>query len=297
MLSVLIPVYRYDVRDLVNELHRQCTALSIPFEIRLLDDGSGDKSCLTNKEVEQLSNVVWTELAKNIGRSKVRNSLAKSAKYEWLWFLDCDGDARVNPTLARTFWEEKDANTLLSGGRIYQANPPENHTLFLHWLWGSQRELLDPEIRMKDPVTTFLSNNFFLHKSLLECVPFDSYFHGYGYEDTFFAAELIHAGYKIKHIKNPVLHAGLENAKDFLKKIEESLDNLSRLKDRCEEKNIPFPVKSKLMKAYRVLNFPLVRPLFSRWFSRNLPYWKIQLLGKSPDLKTFDLYRLGFLLD
>lgn len=296
MLSVLIPVYRYDVRDLVKELHRQCSALPTPFEIRLLDDGSGEQFCVINREISSLSHVVWEELAKNTGRSSVRNTLASKALYEWLWFLDCDGDARVNPKLAAQFWAQRKENTLLSGGRVYQEHAPSDHRLYLHWLWGSQRELLDPAIRMKDPVTHFLSNNFFLHKSLLASVPFDTYFHGYGYEDTFFAAEIVKAGYSIEHINNPVLHAGLEPAKEFLKKIEESLDNLHRLKDRCEDKGVAFPVKSKLMRAYSILNFPLIGWMFRKWISRNLPYWKMELLGKQPSLRIFDWYRLAFMM-
>ena len=297
MLSVLIPVYRYDVRDLIKELHRQCLGLNIPFEIRVLDDGSGEIYCIKNREISNLEHVVLEESSANTGRSKVRNTLAAKARYEWLWFLDCDGDARLNPTLAETFWNARDEKTLISGGRVYQSTPPEDKRLYLHWLWGAQRELLDPAIRMKDPVTTFLSNNFLLHKQILQQVPFDTYFNGYGYEDTFFAAELVQAGYSIQHINNPVVHAGLENARDFLKKIEESLVNLIRLQERCAEKNIRFPVRSKLMLAYKVLHFPIIRPVFARWFSRNLPHWKNQLLGKNPDLRLFDLYRLAFMLD
>ena len=299
MLSVLIPVYRYDVRDLVRELHRQCLRLpgQIPFEIRLLDDGSGESYCKINSELSELEYVVWEESPVNMGRSKVRNAMSEKAKYDWLWFLDCDGDAVINPQLASTFWNARKEDTLISGGRIYQTDAPENERLYLHWLWGSQRELLDPEIRMKDPVTNFLSNNFIIHRSLLEKIPFDTQLLGYGYEDTLFAAELTKAGYKIQHINNPVLHAGLENSKDFLSKIEESLDNLFRLKELCAEKGISFPVRSKLMLLYRLINFPLFRPFFAKWFIRNKPHWRNQLLGKNPSLSIFDLYRLAFLLD
>lgn len=297
MLSVLIPVFRYDVRDLVRELHRQCLQLEIPFEIRLLDDGSGESFCRINSEISELEHVVWEESPVNTGRSKVRNTLSKKAKYDWFWFLDCDGDARVNPELASTFWNARKEDTVISGGRVYQSKAPENERLYLHWLWGSQRELLDPEIRMKDPVTSFLSNNFIIHRTLLEKIPFDTQLVGYGYEDTLFAAELINAGYKIQHIKNPVLHAGLENSKDFLNKIEESLDNLFRLKELCAEKGISFPVRSKLMLLFRLIHFPLFRPFFAKWFIRNQPHWRNQLLGRKPHLRIFDLYRLAYMLN
>lgn len=297
MLSVLIPVFRYDVRDLVRELHRQCLQLEIPFEIRLLDDGSGESFCRINSEISELEDVIWEESPVNTGRSKVRNTLSEKAKYDWFWFLDCDGDARINPQLASTFWNAREEDTLISGGRVYQAEAPENERLYLHWLWGSERELLDPVIRMKDPITSFLSNNFIIHRTLLKKIPFDTQLVGYGYEDTLFAAELINAGYKIQHIKNPVLHAGIENSEDFLNKIEESLDNLFRLKELCAEKGISFPVRSKLMILFRLLHFPLFRLFFAKWFIRNQPHWRNQLLGRKPNLQIFDLYRLAYMLN
>lgn len=296
MLSVLIPVFNTDVRELVIELKRQCLELPIPFEIRLLDDGSQEKYKEINKEISNFEHVAYSELERNSGRSAIRNKLASEAKYEWLWFLDCDGDARVNPHLAKTFWDNKAENTLLSGGRIYQAEAPENKKLLLHWMWGSERELLDPQARMKDPANAFLSNNFIIHASLIEKIPFDTMLFGYGYEDTLFASELLNSGYSIAHINNPVLHAGLEPNDVFLKKIEESIHNLLRLRDICEEKNIAFPVKSKLVTAATILRFPIIKQLIGSWFIRNESIWKLELLGPQPSLRTFDAYRLAVLL-
>lgn len=296
MLSVLIPVYNTDVRELVHELKRQCENLHVPFEIRLIDDRSKEPYKHINQEIAHIENVEYSELEKNIGRSSIRNMLASQAKYEWLWFLDCDGDARVNQQLALTFWSKKNEHSILSGGRIYQSEKPDNYKLLLHWLWGSERELLDPALRMQNPANAFLSNNFILHKSIIQKVPFDTMLFGYGYEDTLFAAEVLKYGFLIEHINNPVLHAGLEENDAFLKKIDESLHNLIRLKDICEEKNVEFPVKSKLVYAARILRFPIIKQLVGNWFIRNESIWKIQLLGKKPSLKTFDAWRLAVLL-
>ena len=296
MMSVLIPVYNTDVRELVHELKRQCATLSLSFEIRLIDDGSTESYKLINQQIANLENVEYSELEKNIGRSAIRNKLASESTFEWLWFLDCDGDARVNPQLASTFWNKKNEHSILSGGRIYQSEKPDNYKLVLHWLWGSQRELLDPEMRMKNPANAFLSNNFILHKSLIETVPFDTMLFGYGYEDTLFAAEVLKHEFHIEHINNPVLHAGLEENEAFLKKIDESIHNLIRLKDICKEKNLEFPVRSKLVLASRILRFPIIKQLFGNWFMRNESIWKIQLLGKEPKLNTFDAWRLAILL-
>lgn len=297
MLSVLIPVYNEDVRSLAKELNSQLSQLSIDFEIRIYDDGSSPEWHALNQELASVSAIVYKELESNIGRSAIRNKLAEEAKFEWLWFLDGDSKVGQNDQLCETFLKEKINNTIVSGGRVYQENPPKNYQLKLHWIWGSERELLNTEERMKDPVNHFLSNNFILPKSVFTQVKFDTLLFGYGYEDTLFAAEAVKSGIKIKHINNPVVHDGLEANDKFLKKIEESLDNLYRLKDICKEKNIPFPVKSKLMLAYRLLSFPIVKQLIGSWFKRNGSIWRIQLMGKNPNLRTFDAYRLSYLLN
>ncbi|MEX1189825.1 MAG: glycosyltransferase [Bacteroidia bacterium] len=297
MLSILIPVFNVDVRELVKDLNQQVSLIGIDFEIRLYDDGSDAKYKSLTNELAEIQSVIIQDSDKNIGRSAIRNKLAKEAQGDWLWFLDCDGKVAQNQNLSSVFWKEKSENQIVSGGRIYQYESPENTKLQLHWLWGSQRELLDSKARMKDPVSHFLSNNFIVHKGLFQKLSFDTLLFGYGYEDTLFAAEAKTKGFEVKHIENPVLHDGLEPADAFLKKIEESLDNLHRLKDICAEKNIQFPVKSKLILAYRILNFPIIRQLFGSWFARNASIWRIQLLGKNPDLKTFDAYRLAYLLN
>ena len=43
MLSILIPVYNFDIIAFVTELHRLCEQEKIPFEIILLDDASDEK--------------------------------------------------------------------------------------------------------------------------------------------------------------------------------------------------------------------------------------------------------------
>jgi glycosyltransferase involved in cell wall biosynthesis len=296
MVSVLIPVYNQEVKALVFELRRQCSGLNVPFEVICLDDGSKEEFKTVNRALTGEANIIYEELTVNLGRSGIRNELVKRAQFPWLWFLDCDADATVNPDLAKNFWAKKGENTLISGGRIYQKEKPSDRSLYLHWLWGSERELLDPGLRMKNLVTSFLSNNFLLHKSILEKVGFDETMTGYGYEDTLFAAELVKAGYKIQHIKNPVMHIGLEPADVFLKKIEESLLNLLRLKEICKLKGLPFPVNSKLYQAYNLLNNSLLRFLLTPYLIKNTGSWRKELLNDSPSLRTFDLYRLAFLL-
>lgn len=293
MLSVLIPVYRVDVTQLVSDLHRQCTALKIPFEIRLLDDYSDQAFRGINQQISKhFSDVYYSENPANLGRSITRNILIQEAKFEWLYFLDCDSDVSQNPELILNFWKQKDEHSLFSGGRIYQKNPPRNPAFYLHWLWGSKRELLDPKLRMRDPVNHFLSNNFIIHRSITNKVQFNPQIKGYGYEDTLFAAELISAGFQIKHIENPLIHAGLDSTLQFINKIEESLINIQRIEELCAEKNIQNPLKSKLISTWESF-----RKFIPTWLVKPfIPILKINLKSKNPSLVIFDLYRLFYLL-
>jgi len=296
-LSVLIPVYQQDVRVLVMELYRQLKATSLSFEISCIDDCSSDEYRIKNRNLlnPEYPEIRYEELKNNLGRSAIRNRLAMTSSGEFLWFLDCDSMVAGNEKLTNCFIEKMKRGVLLSGGRIYQADPPENMAKYLHWLWGSRRELLEPERRMKDSVNHFLSNNFVIHRDDFNQVKFNTALSGYGYEDTFFAYELKVKGIETIHILNPVLHDGLEDSTIFLSKIEESLHNLLRLESMCREQAIGFPLKSKLVQAYQTLCRPLFKP-FALGFTLFLPALRRKLLSPKPALWALDLYRLFYLL-
>jgi glycosyltransferase involved in cell wall biosynthesis len=297
-LSVLIPIYQHDVCVLVEELYRQLKETGVTFEISCLDDYSDEKFRFSNRNLLQAgkSEIRYSELAANTGRSAIRNQLAEQSKGEFLWFLDCDADARVNPNLARNFVDRMKQGCLFSGGRVYQEAPPADPAFYLHWLWGSRRELLDPAQRMRDPVNHFLSNNFVMHRNDFNRVKFNIRLKGYGYEDTFFAYELHRAGIRIEHIRNPLMHIGLERNDHFLEKIRESLHNLHRLEQICQSESIDFPVKSRLIQTYQLLNNPVFRPISKMLAGLFLPLLNRHLIGKNPQLPALDAYRLFSLI-
>ena len=90
MLSILIPTYNYNIFPLVTELVNQAKVLKIEFEIITIDDGSNQFQ-IENHKINHLENCSYTVLSNNIGRSSIRNLLAKKAKFKWLLFLDADG--------------------------------------------------------------------------------------------------------------------------------------------------------------------------------------------------------------
>lgn len=297
MLSILIPVFNYRMEPLVSELIEQCTRLNLSFEIILLDDGSKAEFKAANKALpQQFEAVRYLENSKNEGRSVSRNKLMLEAKGQWFWFLDCDGRAHLNNSLVESFWQQKEEKTLVSGGRIYASEPPADKSKYLHWLWGSTRELLNSKQRMCDPVNNFLSNNFLVSRQLTQSIQFNTRLSGYGYEDTLFAAHCLEGGFQLKHIENPVLHEGLESTEDFIAKIEESLYNLVRLERLCAEERIEMPLNSKLYRAYkntRRIPHVLLDPI-----ARMTCYvLKKRLRNGLHNLFWFDVYRLCYLIN
>jgi hypothetical protein len=144
---------------------------------------------------------------------------------------------------------------------------------------------------MIDPINHFLSNNFLVHRNITSQVKFDHAIRGYGYEDTLFAAELIQKGFSIKHIENPLLHAGLDAFIDFIRKIEESLINIQKIDQICKDRNVTSPLKSKLISAWKKY-----RNVIPPWLPKPfLPMLKLILKGRNANLFAFDLYRLFYL--
>ena len=69
-LSILIPVYDRDVRELLTSLVAMRHDWSGPLEILLLDDASGEEFRALNRELGSWPSVTYRELPHNVGRAK-----------------------------------------------------------------------------------------------------------------------------------------------------------------------------------------------------------------------------------
>jgi len=137
MLSILIPVFNYDMRPIVEDLYHQAKDQSIAFEIICLDDGSSLKFKKLNKHIGFSERIIYRELKENQGRAKIRNTLAKAAKYPWLLFLDCDTGI-PDGNFVKNYLLAIDSADVIVGGRIYSPEPPEDLAYYFHWKYGSQ---------------------------------------------------------------------------------------------------------------------------------------------------------------
>ena len=224
MLSVLIPTYNYNTFFLVKEMHQQLILEDIPFEIICLDDGSKSPLNIQNNDINKLSFSSFKSLEKNIGRSAIRNLLAKKAMYNWLLFLDADVVPAKSNFIKKYLNCFKKDRTVFCGGLLYE-DKKENFRL-LRYKYGKKHEEISLEKRLENPEKFFFTSNFLIQKSVFDSVTFEEKLTEYGREDLLFSIELIKKGYKIEHISNEVYHLGLDKNDLFVSKTKKAMENL-----------------------------------------------------------------------
>jgi glycosyltransferase involved in cell wall biosynthesis len=291
MISICIPVFNFDVRQLVCDLHQQSTDAGIRFEILLVDDCSDDQYKLFNRELSSLQNVVYEELPENIGRSRIRNLMAEKAKYTSIIFLDCDVKI-FNQEFITNYINEIESNFIVCGGHVYSELKPGPDEL-LHWKYGKERESRDHLIRQKSPYNSFMTGNFLISKKLFSSFTFNETLVGYGHEDTLFGFELKINKVAVKHIKNPVIHLGLDDKIVFLEKNRQGIKNLIRIyHSLLGDKD--FVKMIRLLGIYNKVRIWKLTWLVVRIFSLLEKALERNLLGPTPKLIFFDFYKLGY---
>lgn len=290
MLSILIPVFNYDVRQLVHELRRQAGSFSAEWEILCFDDGSEQSWKAKNRQLDALPGVRYRELPENLGRSRIRNLLADEARGAYLLFLDCDSEVPDGSYLQR-YAAQLHPGTLLYGGRAYQPSPPEEAALCFHWLYGSRREAQPASMREVQPYQSFMTNNFLIPRAIFQQIRFDERLLQYGHEDTLFGLELKKTGVRILHLDNPLVHAGLEPVDVFLAKTRQGIQNLAFLYRSGSEAD------TRLLRFYRRLRRWVGLGLLRHALRFCRPAMARQLHSSHPSLLLFDLYKFSLLLD
>jgi hypothetical protein len=289
MLSILIPIYNYNVFPLVEQLHKQCLECRIDFEILCFDDFSVVENP-SNTKINQLQNCQFKILEHNIGRSAIRNLLAKNASFENLLFLDADTLPLDYQFVSRYLKQINQEEKVVYGGIKYQVKKPENAKIF-RWTYGVNREALTLENRKKNVYLSLLTLNFMIKKSIFEKVKFNVKIPNLRHEDTLFSFDLKKQKIKIIHIENPVLHLGLDDFEIAIKKEKQSIIALKNL----IENNLISNDYVSISRVYLKIKKYKISFIF-RYFYKiaEKPLLK-NLSSTNPSLLVFDLFRLGFL--
>jgi glycosyltransferase involved in cell wall biosynthesis len=285
-LSILIPIYNQAVEPLVQELSQQASLLNCPFEIICLDDASTRQDTLNaNKQLGSIPGVCYEVLPTNKGRSAIRNILASKAQHSHLLFLDCDS-VLASPDFVQLYWQQAAAAPIICGGTIYSASPAP-HPYTLHWLAGSVREVEPVEHRNKAPYKSFKFNNVFISKEAFMAIQLDEQISTYGHEDTKFGFEAASRSFQVLHIHNPVLHAGLTTADEFLGRAAEAVYNLAQM-----YKLHGLAADTRLVQTWKTLANSGLSTLFCLCYDRIKPLLLRNLNSSAPRLFYFDLYKL-----
>lgn len=293
MLSICIPVYNFDVTELVNELIRQSSQTNYPVEVLVFDDYSQEYYRSKNSCLAQLPNVSYLEFDFNIGRSRIRNRLGDFAKGEWLLFLDCDTIPET-PNFIKNYINKLGKAKVIYGGRTYWRKPTHSE-LTLRWKYGIKRECTKAILRQNNPYKSFMSSNFVIEKDTFSKVRFNEDLSGYGHEDTLLGIELKHSGFNILHIDNPTRHLGLESSTDFMEKTTQAVLNLARILNMMPNSRLEIEKSIKLLNIFRIArHMGLLYPL--RWISKVFtPMILKHLSGNNPSVNIFDVYKLSLL--
>ena len=294
-VSICIPVYNFDIRELVSDLKKEIEAQQFNVEIILIDDDSETKFKQINNEIQgQVDQFIY--LNKNIGRSQIRNLFLTYSTGDYLLFLDCDGKITEDNFLSSyiQFIETNSETKVVYGGRDVSEVPPDREH-FLRWKFATERENLPVTLRIKKPFLSFQTNNFIIKKEVLEKIRFNPEFQKYGYEDLLFAMDLKSEGVKVDHIQNPIFNNDLEDNKLYLEKVEESVDSLSKmLADRQLNSTLS---EVKLVKAYNKIKGVGLKTLFNVFFRLSKGRVEKKLLRGNTSLRYLDFYKLGLLLN
>jgi glycosyltransferase involved in cell wall biosynthesis len=288
MLSILIPVYNYNIFSLAETLYNQVLRCNISFEIICLDDRS-EIFLTDNEKINQFENCSYSILEKNIGRSAIRNLLAEKAIYENLLFLDADTIPVENDFISTYISQITNTEKVIFGGILYQNTKPSTDQ-FLRWFYGNKREALSNLERNKNPYISFLTLNFLISKSVFSKVQFNENIPNLRHEDTLFSFELMQNKIEIIHIDNPVYHLGIEDSETFLRKSEEAVIGLKNLVDS----RLITSDYVRLSHYFQIIKKYYLQPLVAFGFKIFKPFFLKQLLSKKPSLFLFDLYRLGY---
>ena len=289
MISVLIPVYNYNVVRLVTTIHKQLQLCSVPFEIICLDDASEQELV---KENSSITNLEFTTLLKsevNIGRTNSRQLLSEKANFEWLLFIDADVIPKSELFISNYLNCITSNYEAIYGGFAYYEDRPDSDYM-LRWMYGKTHEQIPAKDRNKKPYKVIISANFMIKKSVFLTINSQIAQKGYGF-DNFFAALLKMKNIKVFHIDNEVYHLGIETSSSYLRKKEKAAETLLSLHKANKIDNH----QNDLLHAFIKLKRYKLNGIFSMFYKGFKTFMRKNLLSNHPSMKYLQLYRLSYM--
>jgi glycosyltransferase involved in cell wall biosynthesis len=291
MISLLIPVFDYDIVALVHSMKSALGKVPEFCEILIGDDGSSAEYTEKYRSLEGDGvKVIFSE--KNIGRAAIRNRLALEAKGDFLLFIDADV---MLPGTAEAYilkWlPVMTVSRVICGGTLYHESAPEDPDKLLRWKYGKSKEQRKAAERNKHPHASFSTFNVLIDKSVFSKIRFNEELKQYGHEDTLLGYQLKKAGINILHIDNGLMHEGLESNREFLNKTKLGIENLSKLFDNVTDKKA-FSETVRILRVYNRLRFFRLTRILAKIFIMYRDRMEIRLDSSNISLRLFDFYKM-----
>jgi glycosyltransferase involved in cell wall biosynthesis len=291
-ISLLIPVFNYDIIALVHSMKSAMGKVPGFYEILIGDDGSSAEFGEKYRSLES-DNVKVICSEKNIGRAAIRNRLALEAKGDFLLFIDADV---MLPGTAEAYilrWLPfVNMSRVICGGTLYHESAPGDPDKLLRWKYGKWREQKSAAERNKHPHAAFSTFNVLIEKSVFSKIRFNEELKQYGHEDTLLGYQLKKAGIGILHIDNGLMHEGLESNRDFLNKTKLGIENLSQLYDKVTDKRA-FSETVLMLQIYNRLKFFGLTRILAAIFIRYRDQMEIRLDSSHISLLLFAFYKMS----
>jgi glycosyltransferase involved in cell wall biosynthesis len=291
-ISLLIPVFDYDLIALVYSMKSAMGKVPEFCEILIGDDGSSTEYHKKYSSLET-ENVKVISSNKNIGRAAIRNKLALEAKGDFLLFIDADV---MLPGTAEAYilkWlPYMNDSRVICGGTLYHDSAPGDPDKLLRWKYGKWREQKSAVERNKHPHAGFSTFNVMIEKSVFEKIRFNEELKQYGHEDTLLGYQLKKAGIDILHIDNGLMHEGLETNRDFLNKTKLGIENLSKLYDNVTDKR-SFSDTVLMLRIYNKLKFFGMTRILAAIFIKFRDRMEIRLDSSDISLFLFAFYKMS----
>lgn len=289
MLSIVIPVYNYNVFPLVSELKKQADKLGIIYEILVQDDVS-QEFISENSQINSLKNCVFSINVENLGRGKNINSLFAKSKYNYVLIMEADA-LPENKCYLKNYIEllsKSNPNVIFGGVKYPETIPPKEK--LLRWKYGINREIKSLDHRLKHQYDFVFTWNLLLQKEILLQFPFPEFIHEYGYEDFVFIENLRLNLVPITHIENCLIHHNSENNIDFIKKSERAVNNLHDLIhfNKIDAKKI------RLSNLYTILKKLHLTRIVKGTYLKTKKQILTNLTSENPNLYLLDFYKLGY---
>lgn len=285
MLSILIPVYNYNISDLVKNIHQQAIEANIIFEIICFDDHSTKHVTANRACIELTKHSKLISSAKNIGRTGARQRLSESASFPWLLFLDADVIPKSNRFIKNYMEAILSGHDAYFGGFAYLKDIPEKQTT-LRWKYGKKFEEVDAVIRNRKPYQIIISANFLIKKTVFNKIHTQITKKSYGL-DNIFASLLKQNNVKVLHLNNQAYHLGLEKNEIFLKKTETAVNTLLwGFNNRKIAKH-----DNKLLSIFENLRKFRLNYLMAFLYKMFSLKMKKQLSGPNPDIYLLQVYK------